>query len=262
MKKVAVLLFGDYREFETASSCYEVFKEFDVDYFVSTWDKTTVYNEYYDTKVEDVTERRVNKFLPTNAVFISTLDENQFSKLNYTQKMVKHWKVLGDALKERKEEYDIVCLLRIEFYIQHFDYRVFINEGSDKKLHIDFKGLEVIEGLYSVGDRYHVGSPELILSYIDMLPLEAQLTSHIDFGSILKWSSIPIAKEASISGLLLRPTTAKILSRNHKNNIETLNRNFANIYTLYELFTYWHHDYANPLSFKEYINNIIHEQRK
>lgn len=262
MRKVAVLLFGDYREFETASSCYEVFQDLDVDYFVSTWDKTTSYNEYFETKLESITEERINRFLPSDAVFTSILDESKFDYLDFSQKMVKHWKVLAEALKESKQHYDIVCLLRIEFYIDYFNCNTFIEEGTSNKLHIDFKGLEVIDGLYLIGDRYHVGSPELILKYIDMLPLNNTLDSHIDFGSIVKWSTLSIEKVNSFGGALLRPTTAKILTRDHKSNIDALKRNFGNIYTLYEMFTHWHHNDKKGITFKEYINNLINGQRK
>lgn len=260
MKKVAILLFGDYREFETASACYEVFQDFDVDYFVSTWDQTASYNQDLDLNIEIISKERINKFLPSDAVFTSILDESKFDYLDWTQKMVKHWKVLADALRDSDQEYDIVCLLRIEFYIDQFNCNLFIEEGNDNKLHIDSQGLEKADGYYLIGDRYHIGSPELILKYIDLIPTSTKLASHTDFGSLVRWSSIPIEKVRSFSGGLLRPTVSKLLTNNHKSNIETLKRNSANIYILYELFSRWHHNYQNKITFKDHINNLIDGQ--
>lgn len=240
--KTAVLLFGDYREFEAASVSYQVFEHLDVDFFVSTWDKTLEYNKYYDTKTKDITVGKINRHLPSNAVFTSIADEKGLSDLNFTQKMVYHWKVLGDALRESIVEYDIAILLRIDFYIKVFDYSKLVEEATDNKLHVDFGGLEYRDdGTFYVGDVHHCGSPELVLKYIDMLPLNPPLASHTDFGSILRYSNVEVASNKAISGMLLRPTTSKLIGDNHIRNLEFLERNYINYIALYEIYTNWWH---------------------
>lgn len=260
MMKTAVLLFGDYREFESASVSYQVFEHLDVDFFVSTWDKTLEYGKYYDTKTKDITVDKINRYLPSNAVFTSIANEKGLSDFNFTQKMVYHWKTLGKALRDSAVEYDIAILLRIDFYIKVFDYSKLVEEGTDGKLHVDFKGLDSRDdGTFYVGDVHHSGSPELVLKYIDMLPLNPPLASHMDFGSILRYSNIEVASNKAISGMLLRPTTSKLLGNNHARNLEFLERNYINYIALYEMYTNWWHKsdtYGDGarLPFKEYLS--------
>lgn len=262
--KLAVLLFGDYREFEKASISFNVFKDVDVDYYISTWDKTTYYDEEYNAQVKHINKELFNNFLNPTPVFISTLKEEDYNELDYTQKMIKHWKVLGEALSNSTKTYDSVLLLRIEFYVHNFNPQALFSEGNDNKLHIALGGLRKEGSEYTVADVCHSGSKKIILEYINLLPIYPALVSHIDFGRILHTSKLEVADQSSISGRILRPTTSRYLTNCHDTNIKLLNKNQKKLDLLFELYSVWHHTYSydNPpkYTFREYLirqgNNI------
>lgn len=256
--KTAVLLFGDYRQFDKASISLECFKYMDADFFVSTWDKTMSYDMHFNTDTEDITEYRINRLLPRNAVFHSIEDEDKYLNLTRTEKMILHWKVLGEALRKSGNDYDCVCLLRIDLYIETFRYDELVKESQSSKLHVGFGGWnENEEGQYSVSDVSYSGKTETVLKYIDMLPV-APIASHTDFGCILKHSHIELENQKSIDGLLVRPLTATLIGVDNKSNVKLLRDNFENVLLLNLIYNNWLHNYSygNPkiLSLKEYVN--------
>lgn len=257
--KTAILLFGDYRQFEKASISYEFFKYMDADFFISTWDKTTSYDKYYNPDTEKITNYRVNKFLPKNAVFHSIIDENLHENKTSTEKMIFHWKVLAKALKESTVEYDCVCLLRIDFYIKSFNYDELVLESQSNKLHVGYGGYKEEDGLYNIADVSYSGKPEIVLDYIDRMP-EAPIASHYDFGCIVSNSLIEPEVQKSIIGLLVRPFTRHLITPDHKYNIKSLEDNFENIVILSLIYNKWLHSYTygtpTPLTLKEFVSHI------
>ena len=257
--KLAVLLFGDYREFEKASISYEVFKDHDVDFFISTWKHTTSYDSSYNTSTKEITLKNFNKFLPKEPEFASIVEESSFPDFDFTQKMIKHWKILGEELKTKKEKYTAVLLVRIEFYITHFDFNQIIEEAKDGKLHVIYGGLTKTDDGYFVNDISHSSSMEIMLQYIDMLPLDPPMVSHTDFGNLLFKSEIQVADQKSVFGRLLRPTTSNFLTNHHKENIVIMEDNAAVIDELFEHYSVWYHTYIyqNPptITFKEYLED-------
>lgn len=255
--KLAVLLFGDYREFEKASISYDFFKEYDIDFYISTWKQTNSYDSNYNLTKKEITEESFNNFLPKKPTFLSISDEESFSDLDYTQKMVKHWKILGEGLKNRKSEYTSVLLIRIEFYITYFDFNLLVDEGKSGKLHIINRGMVKEGNDYFVNDISHSGSTEVILNYIDMLRIYPALVAHTDFGNLLFNSNIEVEEQKSILGILLRPTTSPLLGNNHIKNLSIIENNSDEISELHEIFSKWHHTYSieNPpkKTFKQYF---------
>lgn len=258
--KTAILLFGDYRQFEKASISHEFFKYMDVDFFISTWDKTTSYDEHYDSNIEKITDYRINKFLLKNAVFHSIVDENLYANKSSTEKMIFHWKVLAKALRESTVEYDCVCLLRIDFYIKSFNYDELVLESQSNKLHVGYGGyVEEEDNLYNIADVSYSGKPEIVLDYIDRIP-EAPIASHYDFGCIVNYSLIEVEVQKSIIGLLVRPLTAHLITSDHEYNTKSLEDNFENIVILSLIYNKWLHSYTygtpTLLTLKEFISHI------
>lgn len=255
--KTAVLLFGDYRQFEKASISYEVFKYMDVDFFISTWDKVTLYQKHLEEYTENITDYRVNKFLPKNAVFHSIVNEDLHKNLTVTEKMIYHWKVLGSALKQSTVKYDCVCLLRIDFYIQSFNYEELILEAHSNKLHVGYGGYKEEEGeFYNIADVSYSGKPEIVLDYIDRVPL-SPIGSHYDFGCIVHYSHIEPEFQNSIIGMLVRPLTGTLIGPDHKYNVELLEDCFESVALLSSIYNKWLHSFTygtpTPLTLKEYI---------
>ena len=171
--------------------------------------------------------------------------------------MILHWKVLGEALRKSSNDYDCVCLLRIDLYIETFRYDELVKESQSNKLHVGFGGWnENEEGQYSVSDVSYSGKTETILKYIDMLPV-APIASHSDFGCILKHSRIELENQKSIDGLLVRPLTATLLGEDLKLNNKFLKDNFENVWMLNLIYNNWLHSYSygntKTLSFKNYL---------
>ena len=71
MKKMAVLINGEFREFDIAIKSWKFINEIDCDIYVSTWDKTIQINKKLNIHIEeDITEDNIKKHFPNATVSI------------------------------------------------------------------------------------------------------------------------------------------------------------------------------------------------
>ena len=113
--KYAVLIYGEYREFDIAIQKWDFLKLIDHDIFVSTWDYSKQENTKLDINREfKVTEDMITKYLPTAKVEI--LNEEAHRNLFYKNfdRMVFHWKNVLKMALLNKVKYDFIMLLRTD----------------------------------------------------------------------------------------------------------------------------------------------------
>lgn len=114
-KKTAVLVYGEFREFEYAHKTWSFLNYIDYDIYFSTWDVTEESNEFLGTHIrEDVTPDRILKYFP-NAIADVRDDQHLFNTPE--TKMIFHWRNLFNMLTFSGNIYDNVVLLRPDLYL-------------------------------------------------------------------------------------------------------------------------------------------------
>lgn len=116
--KIAVLIFGEYRTFETAVKTWNCKFWDDVDFYMSTWDKTVMCSHFSTTHLDTpIIESKINparNILPNLNLKISNQDSSDIESA--THKMVYHWKTLYNMVIESGKEYDCIFLVRPDTY--------------------------------------------------------------------------------------------------------------------------------------------------
>jgi len=88
--KIAILVYGMYREFDIAVTSWNFLSKFDCEVYFSTWSRSKQKNKKLDIIIdEEVTEKRILDHIKDANVLI--LDD-VFSELTNPEKMIFHWK--------------------------------------------------------------------------------------------------------------------------------------------------------------------------
>lgn len=175
--RLAILVCGEYREFEQAHRSWDFLTKTDNDVFFSTWDKSIQENKGLDIYIEEnITEDKIKQFLPN--AFISIVDNSINTSLpNNTHRMHYHWKNSLRLLEESGNNYTHVILTRPDiFYYNHneeyYDYDVKIK--SDR-LYGGERIVLVGNNVFGVDDTYFLGKYETIKEFIIELPIETEM---------------------------------------------------------------------------------------
>lgn len=120
MLRIAVLVAGMFREFETAYPSWEFMSDPDMEvdlYFVSI-DKTLEINASLGINLcEDVTLDRVYSVCPSAFKVIIEKDDILLEGKNSSVKMIYRWHRVINLMRDSQKDYDIVILTRPDVYI-------------------------------------------------------------------------------------------------------------------------------------------------
>lgn len=175
MKKMAVLINGEFREFEIAIQSWKFMNEIDCDFYISTWSKCVQKHKKLGINIEEeITEERIRKILPNANILISNIDNYDFSFETswHNAKQTFHWKNTVRMMKESGIQYDSVMMTRPDNYINWaFPSNDFLSMNEEKTLHgplaIHVSGPNKE---YFVLDFFFVGSMESISKMVETLP--------------------------------------------------------------------------------------------
>lgn len=174
--KIAVLIFGEYRTFETAVKTWNLKNYSNCDFFMSTWNKSFEKNSTSGGK--NVTEDMITSKLDRVKVNISNSNDEIFKNYHYTNMMVYHWKVLHSMLLESNTEYDYVIMARPDsvFFVKNLEY---FNTIKNNEL-FTFGGIEEFDdNLLSVNDCCFLGNFKTIDKFLSKIePLEINDPHH------------------------------------------------------------------------------------
>jgi len=190
MKKMAVLINGEFREFDIAIKSWKFINEIDCDVYVSTWDKTIQINKKLNVHIEeDITEDDIRKHIPNATISILKQSDYDFSFETswHNAKQIFHWKNSLRMMKESGIEYDVVMMTRPDNYIHcAFKSEDFFTMNEEKTLHgplaIHVSGPDK---QYFVLDYFFVGSTESISRMVETLSdrmdgnIHGELSRHI-----------------------------------------------------------------------------------
>jgi len=130
--KTAVLVWGEFREFENAHKSWNFLRDLDYDIYVSTWDNTVEKNELLNIDIyESVTKERILKYFPNAIINI----EAQFSS-SPPSKVVHHWRKLFNLSYMSGIEYDNIILIRTDIVLDelHESFNLIIDNLSDERI--------------------------------------------------------------------------------------------------------------------------------
>lgn len=246
-KNIAVLLFGEYREFENTLISLEPFIEEGFDFYVSTWNISQQYKEQLDIEIyENITEQKIRKYLPNAKIKISDVYE-----LGDTQtKMNFHWLALAEMVKNSEKNYDIIVMKRIDSYVwdinstlyeHNSEDTMYVRNGLNYVVHtVDEAGntldeiltdeeVEVSNTEYPmIDDTTFVASYNSFMKFIDKIPpLPKTFVSHIGLVDIIiDKAGLEVKKIRGFSNCILRPNMRPFITKNHEKNKSFLITNF------------------------------------
>lgn len=145
--KTAVLVYGEYREFDNVVESWKVLNTFDCDFYFSTWNKSKQNNNSLGIFKEfDVTKDMILKYYPQAIVDI----RNPYDYVDCSDwwgssaKIYNHWKNCVKLLDDSKKEYDFILILRPDLYL------------SFKEEHTKFP-YEILKSLYEKNSLFMIG---------------------------------------------------------------------------------------------------------
>lgn len=181
--KLAVLVYGMYREFDTVVKSWDFLNNIDCDVYFSTWNVSKQKNTRLGIVVdEEVTEERIKKHIP-NAI-VSVQSEDTFTELANPQKLIYHWKNCLKMVKDSGIKYDLIMLTRPDSYkvISQPHQRLFKYNKPNT-----IYGLDKIifnNGEPFIQDIFFIGNFDVISNLIETIPstitaIHRDLSKHI-----------------------------------------------------------------------------------
>ena len=160
---IAVLISGEYREFEISYPSWRFDECGTVDYFFSTWSETSEVNARLNINIsEAVTIDRIKKHLPiTDYIISDSID------LPNQQQMINRWQEGLKLIKNSGKTYDSIIVIRPDLYIEYgYLFYHFITNISSNTFYCycDFYKGE----LKNVIDQIFIGDSNTILKLIDI----------------------------------------------------------------------------------------------
>lgn len=160
--KTAVLVWGEFREFENAHKSWNFLKDLNYDIYFSTWDNTIEKNELLNIDInESVSEDRILKYFPNATINIET----QFWS-HSPSKVIHHWRKLFNMVQISNIEYDNVMLIRPDIVLDesHDKFEPILHKLNDERI---IYGLGSIQSqkppvYLFVGDCMFVGKLKLM----------------------------------------------------------------------------------------------------
>jgi hypothetical protein len=165
--KVAVFVYGMYREFDIAIKSWKFLQEINNDVYFSTWNTSIQKNKRLDITIdEEVSCDRITKHIPTAIVNV----ESDTSTLSNPQKLVYHWKQCLRMMKESGKQYDIVMLTRPDSFKVIQDPKSIYKWNTPNVLYGLEKIIDSTTGPF-IQDVFFVGSTQTISHLVDTIPL-------------------------------------------------------------------------------------------
>lgn len=163
--KLAVFVYGMYREFDIAVKSWNFLREIDNDVYFSTWDTSIQKNKRLNITVnEKVTPDRILNHIPTATINI----ESDILPLSNPQKMIYHWKQCLRMMRESGKQYDLIMLTRPDSFKVIQDSKSIYKWNAPNVLY----GLERIVDSTTgpfIQDIFFVGNTETISRLIDTI---------------------------------------------------------------------------------------------
>jgi tRNA A-37 threonylcarbamoyl transferase component Bud32 len=120
-KRIAVLVSGEYREFEIAHKSWEFINNPNVDFYFSTWEISKQKNPKLGIGVkENITEHDIRKYLPNcRNIDIGSELKLRISNKTNGQRMVNRWIKSIEMVQASGIDYDICIIIRPDLFLTY-----------------------------------------------------------------------------------------------------------------------------------------------
>jgi hypothetical protein len=215
--KIAILVFGLYREFEYAVRFWDFKNNPDCDFYFSTWNKSYKDNILYDHKFEfDVTEDMIRKHIPDGIISINDELEyvsNKYINFNgdYTygrpqEKMFFNWKNGLKLIKESGKKYNQLMLIRFDMiYEFRFPFEEIYNCNAKDKIYNHTGGITINDGKSYVNDVFFIGDFDVMSNIIETFHGTEIEGPHFDIANHILSLNLTVENIKDIHAHLLRP---------------------------------------------------------
>lgn len=228
--KIAIIVYGMYREFDIAVKSWNFIEDSDFDFYFSTWSKSIQKCEHlgYDLN-EDITPEMILKHIPNAVINIVNEDNVEFDfnglaqELINSTKMIYHWKNGLKLIKESGKEYDLIVLMRPDSYMM-------LNDDGIKKLKkcsspdriygCNFIQITGIENYFLI-DTFFCGTSHNISKLIDTLPNKITFNIHTELARHILSLGLYVDAVENFNGAVVRPNVRDI-EKNETLNVETI----------------------------------------
>lgn len=171
-KKIAVLVYGQYRMFDIAVKTWDFRFHLDCDFYFTTWKKTIYDSERYEHKKYhvDVTEDMFQKHIPDSKVCI--LNESDFfdeTTITYKTpvKMIFHMKNGLKMINDSGKKYDYLMTIRPDIYL---DIRCDLYTKNKKDRIYGLTTMFDVNGEYDANDMFFFGDFNVLSKVIRTMP--------------------------------------------------------------------------------------------
>ncbi len=224
--KIAIFIYGEFREFDTVIKYWDFLEKFDNDIYLSTWDYSLQINNKLGIRRERIiTDEMIKSVLPNSKY--SILKESDYfedyqniSIKNRAWRVSMHWKNCLRMMKEFGKEYDFIMLTRTD------NYTIF--DLTEEKL-CKLNRVDTIYGLqnvylykpksFFVQDMFFLGDSNIISNFIDTLPLKLS-SLHNGLSEHIINSNLYVER---IDCINITPYRPNCLNKNFDINFETIN---------------------------------------
>lgn len=213
--KVAVFLYGEYRQFEQSVKLYtKQLANLSPDYFLATWEHSleqdTLKTYYVEHKV---TESRIKSFLPDARISVDIDTSEHFDMGRNIYRLLSN---CCDLYEKSNEEYDMIIVKRLDcidcYQGNHQHLPTEILESYDYTSIYTKHGLSDSKS-FDFGDLFYYGNPKSIVRFIRAI--NSRLTEvkkykvhvHKDPDMFLFYSDFSVKKiPVNYSSIVIRPT--------------------------------------------------------
>lgn len=168
--KIAILVFGELRQFKQAVQTWKFKDELDCDFYFSTWNRSFQYNSKLGIDLNEVvTKEDILKYLPDASInlvdqpqlHIKNTDGHIPKRYDNSIAMKYHWQQCLKQLENSNKEYDNVVVMRTDLYMEHPNWPSFFNNNSDDRVYAqgplsDDEGHPFANDLFLMGTKFNI----------------------------------------------------------------------------------------------------------
>ena len=227
--KIAVLVYGQYRDFDISITTWDFINHLDCDFYFSTWNKSNQTSEKLNISSSfNVNEDMIKKFIPNSK--ISILDESIILDTGIaleenTRKIIYHWKNGLKMIRESNVDYDMIFLLRFDtIFTIDCEYNEVLKLNEEKTLYYDGRG--DVESK-TVSDLFFISKFDVLSEFIDNLNDDSS-NIHVELSNTI-----------SLLNLNLKSPIDKLNFQIIRPNVRELNHNDFNLKNIWDKNRKW-----------------------
>lgn len=162
--KIAVLVCGQFREFNVAVKSWGLFFDLNCDFYFSTWNKSSQSKFKWPTYLNNV-ESEVTKEMITDKIsnaIVSILNEDKYNHIHkITDKQILHWKNALKMCCDSVVEYDVIIVMRPDMFFDFFDLKRYVDNLKNQEIKTNNSPLNFFD------DTFFMGKFDTIKTFIE-----------------------------------------------------------------------------------------------